>query len=181
VRYADGGGSTPVGRTKREQVRRQAAALFASGLSAVEVAARLEVSAKSARAWRRAWAAGGEAALASKGRSGPPSRLSPQQLRELERLLDAGPAAAGYVEDQRWTLARVAQLIATTFRTRYSLKGVSLLLRRLGWTPQLPMHRAVERDEDAITRWRRRQWPAAKGSRAGWARGSASPMRQDTR
>jgi putative transposase len=172
---------TPAGRVKREQVRRHAAALFASGLSPVEVAARLEVSAKSARAWRRDWLAGGEAALASKGASGPASKLTVEQLRELEQLLEAGPAAAGFIEDQRWTLARVAQLIAGTFRVRYSLKGVSLLLHRLGWTPQLPIHRAVERDEEEITRWRRRQWPAVKGSRAGWARGSASPTRQDTR
>ena len=155
--------------------------MFASGMSPAEVAARLEVSAKSARAWRRAWATGGEAALASKGSSGPPPRLTAPQLRQLERLLEAGPAAAGFIEDQRWTLARVAQVIAVTFRVRYSLKGVSLVLRRLGWTPQMPVHRAAERDEDAIASWRRRQWPAGKGSRAGWARGSASPTRQDTR
>lgn len=181
VRYADGGGLSPAGRAKRERVRRQAAALFASGVSALEVAAQLEISAKSARAWRRAWVAGGPAALSSKGPSGPVSRLSPQQLGELEQLLEAGPAAAGFTEDPRWTLARVAQLIAARFRTRYSLKGVSLVLRRLGWTPQMPIHRAGERDEEQITRWRRRQWPAVKGSRAGWARGSASPTRQDTR
>jgi putative transposase len=108
--------------------------MFASGMSPAEVAARLEVSAKSARAWRRAWATGGEAALASKGSSGPPPRLTAPQLRQLERLLEAGPAAAGFTEDQRWTLARVAQVIATTFRVRYSLKGVSLVSRRFGWT-----------------------------------------------
>jgi putative transposase len=141
----------------------------------------LEVSAKSARAWRRAWVAGGEVALVSKEPSGPVSRLSRQQLGELEQLLEAGPAQAGFTEDARWTLARVAALIAARFRIRYSLKGVSLVLHRLGWTPQMPIHRAVERDEQQIGHWRRRQWPAVKGSRAGWARGSASPTRQDTR
>jgi putative transposase len=166
---------------KREQVRRQAAGLFAAGATPIEVAAQLEISAKSARAWRRAWVAGGEDALASKGPSGPASKLSVRQLGELEQLLEAGPAAAGFTEDPRWTLARVAQVIATRFRIRYSLKGVSLVLRRLGWSPQLPIHRAAERDEQQIARWRRRQWPAVKGSRAGWARGSASPTRQDIR
>ena len=181
MRYADGGGVSPAGRVKREQVRRQAAALFSSGSTPLEVAAQLEISAKSARAWRRAWVAGGEAALLSKGPSGPAAKLSLPQLGELEQLLEAGPAAAGFAQDPRWTLARVGQVIATRFRTRYSLKGVSLVLRRLGWTPQMPIHRAVERDEEQIARWRRRQWPAVKGSRAGWARGSASPTRQDTR
>jgi transposase len=36
-------------------VRQQAADLFTAGVSAVEVAAQLEVSTKSAYAWRRAW------------------------------------------------------------------------------------------------------------------------------
>jgi putative transposase len=151
---------TAAGRAKREQVRQRAAGLFASGASPVEVAAQLEISAKSARAWRRAWVAGGEAALASKGRSGPASRLSPQQLGEIEQLLEAGPAAAGFTEDARWTLARVGQVIATRFRIRYSLKGVSLVLHRLGWTPQMPIHRAVER-----TRNRSRVGAAGSGRR----------------
>ena len=56
------------------------------------------------------------------------------------------------MQDQRWTLARVVTLIATMFHVRYSLKGASLLLHRMGWTPQMPSHRAVERDEDGS--WR---------------------------
>jgi putative transposase len=162
-------------------VRQEAAALFAAGVSAVEVAARLEVSPKSAYTWRRAWVAGGAQALASKGSGGAASKLSKQQVLRLQQRLEAGPAASGYVEDQRWTLARVVTLIATMFHVRYSLKGVSLLLRRMGWTPQMPSHRAIERDEDAIASWRRHQWPAVKGSRAGWVRGSASPTRRDKR
>lgn len=155
--------------------------MFAAGVAAVEVAARLEVSTKSAYAWRRAWLAGGAQALVSKGSGGTPSRLSEQQVARLQERLEAGPAASGYIEDQRWTLARVVKLIATMFHVRYSLKGASLLLRRMGWTPQMPSHRAVERDEAAIASWRRHQWPAVKGSRAGWVRGSASPTRRDKR
>ena len=38
--------------------------MFADGVSAPQVAAELEISTKSAYAWRRAWKAGGEQALA---------------------------------------------------------------------------------------------------------------------
>jgi transposase len=155
VRYADGGGLTSAGRRRREQVRLQAADLFAVGLSAVQVAARLEVSTKSAYTWRRVWEVGGAEALRSKGSSGARLKLNAGQVRRLQQRLEAGPAASGYVEDQRWTLARVVALIGTVFHVRYSLKGASLLLRRMGWTPQMPSHRAVERDEDAIAAWRR--------------------------
>jgi putative transposase len=181
MRYGDGGGQNQAGRRRREQVRQQAGELFEVGVCAVEVAARLEVSTKSAYAWRRAWVAGGLDALKSKGSVGASTKLNVRQVERLRQRLEAGPAASGYTEDQRWTLARVVKLIATLFHVRYSLKGASLLLHRMGWTPQMPKHRAAERDEAAILWWRRYQWPAVKGSRAGWAPGSASPTRQDKR
>jgi transposase len=39
---------------------------------------------------------------------------------------------------------------------------VSRLLKRLGWTPQVPITRAIQRDEEAIERWRVESWPALK-------------------
>jgi len=57
----------------------------------------------SANRWRRALAAGGRAALASKGAGGAKCKLTSPQLRELATLLDAGPAAWGWDEDQCWT------------------------------------------------------------------------------
>lgn len=155
--------------------------MFADGMTAVQVAAALEVSTKSAYAWRRAWVAGGPVGLASRGASGPRRRLSDDQMARLELRLAEGPAAAGYNEDQRWTLARVPALMATMFHVRLSLPATSAVLRRLGWTPQQPAHRAVERDTVGVEHWRRHQWPAVKESRAGWARGSASPTSPATR
>ncbi|WP_446697305.1 helix-turn-helix domain-containing protein [Streptosporangium saharense] len=35
-------------------------------------------------------------------------------------------------------MARVADLIPVLFRARYTLRGVSYLLHRLGWSPQIP-------------------------------------------
>jgi putative transposase len=40
---------------------------------------------------------------------------------------------------------------------------VSHLLHRIGWTPQVPAHRAIERDEDAITAWRTETWAKVRG------------------
>ena len=149
--------------------------MFANGKSAVEVAALLEVSTKSAYQWRRAWLAGGSQALASKGASGPAPKLSDEQLVRLKARLALGPAAAGYGEDQRWTLARIGDLITAMFHLRVGISTVWQAMRRLGYTPQLPTYRAIERDEQAIAHWRRYRWPALKESRPARVRGSASP------
>lgn len=175
MRYGDGGGLDRAQRTRREQVRRRAAELFADGLPAVEVARVLEVSTKSAYQWRRAWAAGGVSALVSKGASGPDPTLSDEQLARLKERLEQGPAAAGYGEDQRWTLVRVVALIATMFHLRVGITTAWQAMRRLGYTAQLPIHRAAERDEAAIAHWRRYQWPAVKKSLPERAPGFVSP------
>jgi putative transposase len=150
--------------------------LFEQGLSGPEVAARLEVSTKSAYQWRRSWVAGGAGALASKGAPGPDPVLSDAQLARLKTRLDAGPGAAGYGADQRWTLVRVVALIAAMFHLRVSVTTAWQAMRRLGYTAQVPAHRALERDEQAIAHWRRYQWPALKESPPGPGRGSVSPM-----
>jgi transposase len=175
MRYGDGGGVAQAERARRERVRQRAAQLFADGRSAVEVAGLLEVSTKSAYQWRRAWAAGGAQALVSKGPSGPESKLSDEQLSRLKARLELGPAAAGYGEDQRWTLARVVALITTMFHLRVSVSTAWQAMRRLGYTAQLPIHRAIERDEPAIAHWRRYQWPAVKESPPARPPGSSSP------
>ncbi len=163
MRYPDGGGLSAAGRARREEVRLQAAEWFAEGVKPPEVARRLRVSPNSAYVWRRRWRAGGEAALASKGPGGAVCRLNGGQLGRLRAALEGGPAAWGWGEDQRWTLARVTTLIGRLFHVRYTLRGTSYLLHRIGFTPQVPVHRAVERDEKAIMAWRTGTWAKVRG------------------
>ena len=75
------------------------------------------------------------AAGAGCGRAGGAQcTLSPAQVAELEEILDAGLAAAGYA-DQCWR----------PFGVQYTLAGMAVLLNRLGWTAQVPARRAAER------------------------------------
>jgi transposase len=163
MRYADGGGLAAEGRARREEVRLQAARLFGQDMDARRIARILRVSAKSVYQWRRAWRAGGGAALASKGPGGYGCKLDDSQLAQLGAALDLGPAAAGWDSDQRWTLARVAALIARLFGVSYTLRGVSYLLHRMGFSSQVPVHRAAERDEAKIAQWRAVTWAKVRG------------------
>ena len=88
-----------------------------------------------------------------------------EQVAQLRAALEAGPAAYGWKQDQRWTLARVAVLAERLSGASYTLRGVSYLLHRLGFSPQVPVHRAFERDEDAVAAWRSATWAKVRGSR----------------
>src|SRR3954470_13393382 len=173
MRYAQGGGLTAEELARRERVRLAAAAWIEEGATDREVAVWFRVTRMSANRWRRALAAGGRPALASKGAGGAHCRLTPAQLNELQVLLDAGPAGWGWT-DQCWTLARIAALVRERFGVDYTLPGVDLLLHRLGWSVQMPARRAAERNEEQITAWREETWPAIKGRRRTWAPGWSS-------
>ena len=171
MRYPDGGGLDAAERARRERVRLAAAEMIEAGASDREIARQFRVSRMSVNRWRRALAAGGREALASKGAGGAQCKLTPAQVAELEAVLDAGPAAAGYA-DQCWTLARVAEQCWRRFGVEYTLAGMAVLLHRLGWSVQVPARRAAERDEDKIARWREGTWPVIKARRRTWAPGS---------
>jgi transposase len=154
MRYPDGGGVDGAERARREQVRLAAAELIEAGASIRKVARRFRVSRMSANRWRRALAGGGRAALASKGAGGAKCKLTAPQLRELETVLDAGPAVQGWDEDQCWTLARITEVARRRFGADYTLAGMDLLLHRIGWSVQVPARRAAERDEATIAAWK---------------------------
>jgi putative transposase len=174
MRYPDGGGLTASERERRERVRFEAAELFEAGVSVPQVAKRLRVSRKSAYGWHAQWREGGQEALRSKGPSGHPSRMTPAWRAWLEAELERGPAAHGWTEDQRWTLARIQIVIARRFRVRFSLKHVSRILHQMGWSVQVPVHRAAERDEKAVETWVKEVWPVVERRSGTRVRGCAS-------
>jgi transposase len=177
MRYAQRGGYTPAGQQRRERLRLQAADQFARGDTITEIAHDLRVTEGSVRRWRKAWRDGGTEALRSKG---PVSRekLSPQQWARLELELRKGPLAHGFANDQRWTLGRIKTLIGRLFHIGYTPEGVWKLMRRHGWSCQVPVRQALERDEDAVAVWKAEVWPQIKEWRAAWAPMSASRTRQ---
>jgi transposase len=172
MRYAQGGGLTAEGRRRREQVRLVAARRFEQGAPAAVIAAELRVSERSVRRWRQAWQAAGPAGLASRGQAAQ-CRLDERQLGALDVALEAGPLAAGW-QDQRWTLARVRDLVARKFRVQYTIAGIWYLLQRRGWTCQIGARRAIERDDGAVEVWKKETWPRIKAPRRPSAAGSSS-------
>ena len=147
--------------TVMEKRRKEAAGLFTKGHSAPKVARRLGVARQVAYRWKNAWEQGGKAALASKGPAGPKSKLASEQTQAITEALLAGPAARGY-KTALWTLPRVADLIEDLTGVRYHPGHVWRLLGASGFSCQRPERRAVERDEQAIRKWQRVEWPAIK-------------------
>jgi len=152
----------PVGDAKGlERRRRRAITLLREGRMPVEVARVVGVDRRSVRRWHAAYRADGAAGLAARPVPGRPAKLTARQRAQLETLLLRGAGASGF-ESELWTCPRVAHVIGRRFGIRYHVDHIGRVLRALGWTPQRPTRRAVERDEAGIRRWIKQTWPHTK-------------------
>ena len=154
----------PKGTSRQlEQRRLRAIALLDEGYGGSEVARIFGVSPGAVSQWNKRYRQGGIEALRAKPHPGPKPKLTPRQRKQLERLLLKGPGKHGYATEL-WTLPRVAEVIRKRFGVDYDPSSVWHILRAMGWSCQKPERRARERDDQAIARWRKKDWPRIKKS-----------------
>jgi transposase len=135
-------------------------------LTQASIARQLGVSRASVSRWAATLAQQGRRGLTARIRTGRPSRLAARDWARLGRLLDRGAVAAGFATE-RWTLKRIAALIARVFGVRYHPRYLERPLKAHGFSVQRPATRAKERDELVIAVWPKRDWVALKKRRGG--------------
>ena len=152
------GTTTPSPHDWKEWRRLRAWELKQQGWSQHDIAVALGASKGAVSQWIHSAQYGGTEALRSHTSPGHPAKLTSLQKRQIPDFLWHGAEAYGF-RGEVWTCTRVAQVIEREFGIRYHKDHVSRLLKDLGWTPQIPITRAVQRDEAASTRWRIEVWP----------------------
>lgn len=95
-------------------------------------------------------------------------KLQPVQRHRLVKVLLKGPLASGYGTNL-WTTARIAEVIQREFGVHYHRDHIGRLMHSFNWSHQKPETRAIERDERAIARWKKEDWPRVKKTPCGWA------------
>ena len=123
-----------------------------------DIAEALGVSPVSVSRWFARARNGGPEALGAHPSPGRPPKLSDTQKRMIPEFLWHGAEAYGF-RGEVWTCARIATVIEQEFGVHYHKGHVGRLLQELHWTPQVPIRRAIQRDEKAIHRWRHAVWP----------------------
>jgi transposase len=142
----------------REWRRWRAVLLKQRGWYQRDIGEVLGVSEETVSRWLSRVREGGPTALRTRPRSGRPPKLSAAQKKLIPEFLWHGPEAYGF-RGQVWTCARIARVIEEEFGVHYHPDHVGRLLEELHWTPQVPITRATQRDEEAIERWRAEVWP----------------------
>jgi transposase len=138
--------------------------LLDQGLDPPGVATAVGTTVRSVQRWRSDAGNDGESspALTAVPHTGAAPKLTAEQIADVRAWLACDPGDFGFV-GERWTAPRVAELITREFRVSMNHRYLNRwLMRHGGFTPQLPQRRPVERDEAAVARWLRVEWPRIK-------------------
>lgn len=141
--------------------RLKAGRLLLAGKGCAEVALVVGVARQTVYTWKRLLDEGGIDALRELPERGRPARLDEQQLAAVRAALLQSPTEQGF-GTELWTLKRVGAVIERMHGVRFGQTQVWRILGALGFSPQKPEKRAIERSEDAVRAWRRRTWSSLK-------------------
>ena len=119
-------------RTCAASRRMLALALVLEGAKRVEAAQACAMDRQTLRDWVHRFNAEGPEGLYSKQGAGPPCRLSGGQQQELAALIEAGPDLAKH-DVVRFRLCDLCALVEERFGVIYEERGLSKLIRRLGF------------------------------------------------
>jgi transposase len=142
-----------------EARRRLAVNRVLAGYRQRAVAAFLGISEGTVNHWMQAYRrAGGMAGIAAKPTPGRPRKLSARQEQTVLRWVGKAPTSFGFATDL-WTSRRLAALIEGRWGIRFNSNYLVEWLRARQHSAQKPAQPARERDETAIARWAKEDWP----------------------
>lgn len=141
--------------------RLKAGRMLLAGKGCADVSKAVGVARQTVYTWKRLLDEGGIDALRAVPERGRPAQLDEQQLAAVRAALLRSPAEHGF-GTELWTLKRVGVVIERLHGVRFGQTQVWRILGSLGFSPQKPEKRAIERDEDAVRSWKRSTWPSLK-------------------
>jgi len=145
--------------------RVRAGRMLQAGKKPAEIAVAVGVARQTVYTWKRILEESGIDALREIDRGGRPGSLDEEQFDQIRRALLESPTAHGFGAEL-WTIKRVRVLIERLHGVRFSEVHVWRILGRLGFSSQKPERHALERNEETIVRWKKREWPRLKKKRA---------------
>ena len=167
-------------------LRRLVVKAVRAGMKQTAAAQTYGVSLRAVNKWVALVKVGGVRALkpGRRGRrAGQGGRLTVVQAARIHRLIIDKRPDELKVPFCLWTRAAVVQLIRRECGIEVSLTTMGRYLKRWGMSPQRPVRRAYERDDQAIARWLTEHYPAiarqAKRAKAAIYWGDEMGLRSD--
>lgn len=109
----------------------------------------------------------GKKALKSKKAQGPDYKLSEKEIQNIISILYDDATIYGF-ENPLWTCKMVQQTIFKKTNKKIHTTNIMRLFKKLNLSPQKPERLASQRNEKAIRKWKREEWPKIEEHRRRW-------------
>lgn len=152
-------------KDSRESLRKRVVnAVIEQGVKQCYAARLFGVCAYSVSKWVKKYKADGESGLATKTIGARPTggRLRHEYWLEFQRLIMTKAPSDLDLPFTIWDRKAIRGLLATKFKVSLSLSAISVLLKKLGFSPQRPSYYALQRKEDKVQRWLNEDYPSIK-------------------
>lgn len=150
-----------------EHYRIRTIELLKEGKKVNDIAHFFGVNRVSVSRWVITYKRNGKKALRSKKASGPSYKLTEKEMKDMIKFLYDDATIYGF-ETPLWTCQRLKHLIQNKVGKKLHSTNVMRWLKRWGMTNQKPKRRAIQRNERAVKRWLREEWPKIKEHRRRW-------------
>ena len=150
-----------------EALRIRAVDQVGEGAHPEDVAAALGLHRKTVYGWLAKYREGGKGALRAQPVPGRPPKLSGPQMARLYALIVGRDPRQMQFEFALWTREMVREVIRREFKVALSVVSVGRLLRKLGLSPQRPLHRAYQQNPEAVRRWKSETYPEIRAAADG--------------
>jgi len=147
-----------LGIKPREMVRKRGFEMLLANVPKAKIARELHVAYKTVWEWEKRLKAKGKDAWRDEMQPGRPMKLTQAQKGKLVKILLRGARRYGF-DSELWTLKRVAKVIKREFNVTYNVTHVWRVLQDLGFSAQVPLKQALERNDDYIKHWLDERWP----------------------
>jgi len=117
--------------------------------------------------WITLYKRNGKRALKSKKAKGPQFKLSEKEIKEIINILYDDATIYGF-ENPLWNCKMVQQTILKQTGKKIHTTNIMRLFKKLNLSPQKPERLASQRNEKAIRKWKREEWPKIEEHRRRW-------------
>ncbi len=159
------GRSTP--REALEHYRFQAVDLRKKGWKINKIAEAFGVRREAVSRWLSKASKYGKDSLKSTKAKGKEPKLSEEEQIKIVSLM-IKPATEYGFENPLWTCKKIQRLMKDQTRKSLSISNVWEFAKRWNLSPQIPNKKAKERNESAIKRWVKEEWPKIEKHRRRW-------------
>ena len=117
--------------------------------------------------WITSYNRSGKKTLKSIKSTGRPSKLNEREINELLTFFEDDAMEYGF-ETPLWTCRKIQKIVKQRFDKKLHTTNIMRWIKKLNITNQKPQRRASQRDEKAVAKWLREEWPKIQAHCRRW-------------